>query len=161
VTEILGTKRLFEFVHNNPMVEGRPIDRTINPRVVAEIDGFVSVLSAIEIDLTGQVNAETVQGRQISAIGGSFDFLLGARFSRNGKSVLAMTSASPDGKHSRIVSTLPLGSAVTAPRHCVEYVVTEYGVADLKGKSLSERAEALIGIAHPDFREELKATQAA
>ena len=157
VTEILGTKRLFDFVHENPLVEGRPIHRTINTRVVAEIERFVSILSAIEIDLTGQVNAETVKGRQISAIGGSFDFLLGALYSRGGKSVIAMTSASPDGKHSRIVATLPPGSAVTTPRHCVEYVVTEYGVADLKGKSLSERAEALIGIAHPDFRETLRA----
>ncbi len=157
VTEILGTKRLFDFVHDNPMVEGRPIHRTINSRVVGEIDSFVSVLSAIEIDLTGQVNAETVQGKQISAIGGSFDFLTGARYSRGGKSVIAMTAASPDGKHSRIVSTLPQGSAVTAPRHCVQYVATEYGVADLRGKSISERADALIGIANPDFREELKA----
>jgi 4-hydroxybutyrate CoA-transferase len=160
VTEILGTKRLFDFVHDNPTVEGRPIHRTINPRVVAEIDSFVSVLSAIEIDLTGQVNAETVQGKQISAIGGSFDFLLGARSSRGGKSIIAMTATSPDGKLSRIVSTLPPGSAVTTPRHCVEYVVTEYGVADLNGKSISERAEALIGIAHPDFRADLRTARA-
>lgn len=161
VTEILGTKRLFDFVHDNPMVEGRPIHRTINTRVAAEIDRFCSILSAIEIDITGQVNAETVQGKQISAIGGSFDFLMGALYSKGGKSVIAMTSTSPDGKHSRIVSQLPPGSAVTTPRHCVEYVVTEYGVADLKGKSLSERAETLIGIAHPDFREELKAAVAS
>ncbi len=157
VTEILGTRRLFDFVHENPMVEGRPIHRTINARVVAEIERFVSILSAIEIDLTGQVNAETVRGKQISAIGGSFDFLLGALYSPGGKSIMAMTSTSPDGKHSRIVATLPPGSAVTTPRHCVEYVVTEYGVADLKGKSLAERAAALIGIAHPDFRDPLRA----
>jgi 4-hydroxybutyrate CoA-transferase len=160
VTEILGTKRLFDFVHDNPMVEGRPIHRTINPRVVGEIDAFVSVLSTIEIDLTGQVNAETVRGKQISAIGGSFDFLTGARYSRGGKSVIAMTATSPDGKHSRIVPTLPEGSAVTTPRHCVQYVVTEYGVADLRGKSISERVDALIGIAHPDFRDELKTASA-
>ena len=158
VTEILGTRRLFDFVHENPMVEGRPIHRTINSRVVAEIEKFVSVLSAIEIDLTGQVNAETVQGSQFSAIGGSFDFLLGALCSPGGKSIIAMTSVSPDGKNSRIVSTLPPGSAVTTPRHCVEFVVTEHGIADLKGKSLAERAEALIRIAHPDFRDELKAS---
>jgi len=157
VTEILGTKRLFDFVHENPMVEGRPIHRTIDSRVVAEIDRFHSIISAIEIDLTGQVNAETIQGRQISAIGGSFDFLLGAINSRGGKSIIAMTSTSPDGKHSRIVSRLPLGSAVTTPRHCVQYVVTEFGVADLRGKSLDERAAALIGIAHPEFRDELRA----
>ncbi len=157
VTEILGTRRLFDFVHENPMVEGRPVHRTINTRVVAEIEKFCSILSAIEIDITGQVNAETVKGKQISAIGGSFDFLTGALYSPGGKSVIAMTSTSPDGRHSRIVAQLPIGSAVTTPRHCVEYVVTEYGVADLKGKSLPERAEALIGLAHPDFRDELKA----
>ncbi len=160
VTEILGTKRLFDFVHDNPMVEGRPLHRTINSRVVAEIERFISVLSAIEIDITGQVNAETVRGKQISAIGGSFDFLQGALYSPGGKSIIAMTATSPDGKHSRIVSSLPLGSAVTTPRHCVEYVVTEFGVADLKGKSAAERAEALIGIAHPDFREELRGAKA-
>jgi len=156
VTEILGTKRLFDFVHDNPMVQGRPLPRTINSRVVAEIERFISVLSAIEIDITGQVNAETVRGKQISAIGGSFDFLQGALYSPGGKSIIAMTATSPDGKHSRIVSSLPLGSAVTTPRHCVEYVVTEFGVANLTGKSAAERAEALIGIAHPDFREELR-----
>jgi len=160
VTEILGTKRLFDFVHDNPLVEGRPLHRTINSRVVAEIERFVSILSAIEIDLTGQVNAETVQGMQVSAIGGSFDFVLGALASPGGKSVIAMTSTSPDGKSSRILARLPLGSAVTTPRHCVQFVVTEHGVADLRGKSLAERAAALIGIAHPDFREELKQTKA-
>ena len=156
VTEILGSKKLFDFVHENPMVEGRPIMTTINSRVVGQIEKFISLLGAIEVDLTGQVNAETVGGRQISAIGGSFDFLQGALFSPQGKSIIAVTSATPDGKYSRIVAQLPPGSAVTHPRHSIQYVVTEYGVADLRGKTLRERAEALTAIAHPNFRESLE-----
>lgn len=155
VTEILGSKKIFAFVHENPLVQGRPIDKIINSRVVGEIERFISLLGAIEVDLTGQVNAETVNGQQISAIGGSFDFLQGALFSPQGKSIIALTSTTPDGQKSRIVPFLPPGSAVTHPRHCVQYIVTEYGVADLRGKSLRERAEALISIAHPNFREEL------
>jgi len=155
VTEILGSKRLFDFVHENPLVEGRPIMTTINARVVGQIEKFVSLLGAIEVDLTGQVNAETVGGKQISAIGGSFDFLQGALFSPQGKSIMAITSATPDGKNSRIIPQLAPGSAVTHPRHSIQYVVTEYGVADLRGKTLRERAEALTAIAHPNFREGL------
>jgi acyl-CoA hydrolase len=138
------------------MVEGRPSAGTLNSRLIAGIEKFVSILSAIEIDVTGQVNAETVAGKQISAIGGGFDFLQGALFSTGGKSIIALSSTTPDGKFSRIVSKLPLGSAVTTPRHCVQYVVTEYGVADLRGKTLMERAESLMSIAHPNFRPELE-----
>jgi len=155
VGEILGTKKIFEFVHNNPMVEG--CYDVINSRVAGEIDNFISILGAIEVDLTGQVNAETVRGKQISAVGGSFDFLQGACFSSGGKSIIAITSATPDGKISRIVSQLPLGSAITHPRHSVQYIITEYGVADLRGKTLKERAELLIAISHPNFRDELTA----
>ncbi|MFH1757348.1 MAG: acetyl-CoA hydrolase/transferase C-terminal domain-containing protein, partial [Pseudomonadota bacterium] len=156
VTEILGSKKLFDFVHDNPLVEGRPIMTTINSRVVGQIEKFISLLGAIEVDLTGQVNAETVGGKQISAIGGSFDFLQGALFSPQGKSIIAITSATPDGKNSRIIPQLPAGSAVTHPRHSVQWVVTEYGIADLRGKSLRERGEALAKIAHPNFREGLE-----
>jgi 4-hydroxybutyrate CoA-transferase len=156
VTEILGSKKLFDFVHDNPLVEGRPIMTTINSRVVGQIEKFISLLGAIEVDLTGQVNAETVGGKQISAIGGSFDFLQGALFSPQGKSIMAISSATPDGRNSRIVPQLAAGSAVTHPRHSIQYVVTEYGVADLRGKTLRERAEALTAIAHPNFRESLE-----
>jgi 4-hydroxybutyrate CoA-transferase len=156
VTEILGTKKIFDFVNNNPIVEGRSLPDTINPRAAGEIPRFCSILSAIEIDLTGQVNAETVRGKQVSAIGGSFDFLQGALFSEEGKSIIAINSTTPDQKISRIVSQLPIGSAVTTPRHSVQYVVTEFGIAELWGKSLMERAKALIDIAHPDFRDELE-----
>jgi 4-hydroxybutyrate CoA-transferase len=156
ITEVLGTKKLFDFVHENPLVEGRPIMTTIDSRVVGQIEKFVSLLGAIEVDLSGQVNAETVGGKQISAIGGSFDFLQGALFSPQGRSIMAITSATPDGKNSRIVPQLPAGSAVTHPRHSIQYMVTEYGVADLRGKTLKERAEALTAIAHPHFREGLE-----
>lgn len=155
VTEILGTQKIFDFVHNNPMVEGRALPDTINPRVAGQIPKFYSIISAIEIDLTGQVNAETVQGKQLSAVGGSFDFLQGALFSEGGRSIIALTSTTPDEKISRVVAQLPLGSAVTTPRHSVQYVVTEYGVAELWGRSTRERAEALIQVAHPKFRDEL------
>jgi len=157
VTEILGTKKIFTFVHDNPMVEGRALPETINSRVAGKISKFCSLLSAIEIDLTGQVNSETVRGSQISAIGGSFDFLQGALFSEGGKSIIAMTSATPDDQFSRIVPQLPLGSAVTIPRHSVDYIVTEYGVARIQGKSLRERASMLVDIAHPKFRDTLRA----
>ena len=156
VTETLGTEKIFAFIHENHLVEGYPVPRVINPREAGKLDRFVSIISAIEMDLFGQVNSETVAGSQISAIGGSFDFLEGAHFSPEGRSIIAMTSTTPDGKHSRVVATLPLGSAVTIPRHCVNYVVTEYGIADLYGKTLAERGKALIAIAHPDFREELE-----
>lgn len=155
VTELLGSKKLFDFVHNNPMVEGRPLQDTINPRVAGRIPRFCSILSAIEIDLSGQVNAETIRGKQFSAIGGSFDFLQGALFSEGGKSIIAMTATTPDEKISRIVSQLPLGSAVTTPRHSTQYVVTEYGIAEIWGRSLKERASALIEVAHPKFRDVL------
>ena len=156
VTETLGTEKIFTFIHENHLVEGYPVPQVINPREAGKLDRFVSIISAIEMDLFGQVNSETVAGSQISAIGGSFDFLEGAHFSPEGRSIIAMTSTTPDGKHSRVVATLPLGSAVTIPRHCVNYVVTEYGIADLYGKTLAERGKALIAIAHPDFREELE-----
>jgi len=155
VTEILGTKKIFDFVHNNPLVEGRTLPDTINSRVSGDIPNFCSILSALEIDLTGQINSETLKGKQLSAIGGSFDFLQGALFSENGKSIIAISSTTPDGKISRIIPNLAAGSAVTIPRHSVSHIVTEYGVANLWGKSLRERALALVDIAHPNFRDDL------
>lgn len=160
VCELLGTRRLFDFVDNNPMVYGCPTNECINSLAAAKIDKFVSIISAMEVDLSGQVNAETIAGKQFSAVGGSHDFLQGAYNSSGGKSIIALTSTAGSGERviSRIVSQLPPGSAVTHPRHSVQYVVTEYGVADLRGKTLDERAEALIAIAHPDFRSQLRRT---
>lgn len=156
VTEVLGSRRIFDFVHDNPLVRGLPLPEVINAREAGRIPNFCSVLSAIEIDLTGQVNAETINGRQFSAIGGSFDFLQGALFSPGGRSIIALNSTTPNAKVSRIVPQLPPGSAVTTPRHSVQFVVTEYGTAELWGRSLGERARALAAIAHPDFREALE-----
>ncbi|MEW5912384.1 MAG: acetyl-CoA hydrolase/transferase C-terminal domain-containing protein [Thermodesulfobacteriota bacterium] len=156
VTETLGSSRVFDFLHQNPQCEGRDLTEVINPRTIAAIPCFCSILSALEIDLTGQVNAETIKGQQFSAVGGSFDFLLGASFSQGGVSIIAMPSTTPGDKISRIVSQLPAGSAVTTPRHSVHYVITEYGVANLWGRSLGERARALAAIAHPAFREDLQ-----
>jgi 4-hydroxybutyrate CoA-transferase len=155
VTEMGGTKKLFDFVHNNPLVEGRTLPEVINPKVIGKIPRFCSIISALEVDLTGQINAETIKGKQFSAIGGSFDFVQGALFSEEGCSIIAMASTTPDEKISRIIPQLALGSAVTTPRHSVQYIVTEYGVAEIWGRSLQERAEALINIAHPKFRDEL------
>lgn len=156
VTETLGTNKIFSFIHENPWVQGSSLPDIINPREAGKLKRFVSIISAIEMDLFGQANLETVSGRQISAVGGSFDFLEGARFSSEGRSIIAMTSTTPDGKHSRIVPSLPPGSAVTIPRHCVQHVVTEYGLVDLDGRDLAERASSLISIAHPAFREDLE-----
>ncbi len=157
VTEMGGTKKLFDFVHNNPMVEGRTLPETINPRVTGNIPRFCSIISALEVDLTGQINAETIKGKQFSAIGGSFDFVQGALFSEEGCSIIAMASSTPDDKISRIIPQLAPGSAVTTPRHSAQYIVTEYGVAEIWGRSTKERADALIHIAHPKFRDELEA----
>jgi acyl-CoA hydrolase len=156
VTEMGGTKKLFDFVHDNPMVEGRTLPETINPRVTGNIPKFCSIISALEVDLTGQINAETIKGKQFSAIGGSFDFVQGALFSEDGCSIIAMASATSDEKISRIIPQLAVGSAVTTPRHSVQYIVTEYGVAEIWGRSTRERADALIRIAHPKFRDELE-----
>jgi len=156
VTEMGGTKKLFDFVHNNPMVEGRTLPETMNPRVTGNIPKFCSIISALEVDLTGQINAETIKGKQFSAIGGSFDWVQGALFSEDGCSIIAMPSATPDEKISRIIPQLSAGSAVTTPRHSAQYIVTEYGVAEIWGRSTKERADALIQIAHPKFRDELE-----
>lgn len=156
VTEILGSRKIFDFVHQNPLVEGRSLLEVINSRTAGHIPRFCSVLSALEVDLTGQVNAETIKGKQVSAVGGSFDFLQGALFSKEGVAIIALPSTTPGDKISRIVPRLSAGSAVTTPRHSVQYVVTEYGVAELWGRSLGERALALARVAHPAFREELE-----
>lgn len=154
--EFVGTKKLFDFIDNNPMVEGSPAMYCLNSPKIGTIKNFISIQSAIEIDLTGQVNVETVSGRPFSAIGGSHDFLQGAYQSDGGKSILALPSTAANGKVSRIVGSFASGSAVAHPRHSIEYVVTEYGAAHLRGKSIDERAKELISVAHPTFRAELR-----
>ena len=156
VGEIMGTERLFRWAHDNPMVNMEPSDIVHDPQVVGTLGDFVSVNSAIEVDLLGQVNAESVEGRQVTGIGGQFDFVLGARQAAGGRSVIALPSTGRQGKVSRIVARLPAGARVTTPRFIADYVVTEWGTASLRGQSDAGRARELCRIAHPAFRESLE-----
>ncbi|SHE89232.1 butyryl-CoA:acetate CoA-transferase [Desulfofundulus australicus DSM 11792] len=156
-TFALGDARLYEFLHNNPACAIYPVDYTNDINIIARNDKQIAINNAIEIDLYGQVCSESVGVRQISGTGGQFDFTFGAYRSRGGKAFICMSSTKKVGDRvvSRIVPMItPLG-IVTVPRTVVQYVVTEYGKVNLKGKSTWQRAELLISIAHPDFREEL------
>lgn len=150
-----GTKKLFDFMNNNPDIEMHPIDYINYPPVIAENDNLVSVNSCIQIDLQGQVVADTIGLNQFSGVGGQVDFVRGATMSKGGKSIIAMPSTARRNTVSRIVPTIDENSAVTTTRNDVNYVVTEYGIAQLKGKTMKERARELIKIAHPDFRASL------
>jgi acetyl-CoA hydrolase len=154
---VLGTKRTFDFLDNNPFVEFHPTDYVNDPFVIAQNDKMVAINSAIAVDLTGQVCADSIGPRVYSGFGGQLDFIRGAARSRGGRPIIALPSTAKDGTISRISDVLPSGSGVVTTRADVHYVVTEYGVASLHGKSLRERAQALIAIAHPAFRDELVA----
>ncbi|SHJ51727.1 4-hydroxybutyrate CoA-transferase [Dethiosulfatibacter aminovorans DSM 17477] len=156
VTFLMGTQKLYDFAHNNPELEMHPVNYTNNPAVVCQNEKMISINSCVQIDLMGQINSETIGPKQFSGVGGQVDFVRGASMCPDGKSIIAIPSTAKGGKVSRIVPTLDEGSAVTTSRNDVNYVVTEYGVADLRGKTLAQRAEALINISHPDFREDLK-----
>jgi 4-hydroxybutyrate CoA-transferase len=156
VGEIMGTERLFRWAHDNPAVNMEPSDIVHDPEVVGALGDFVSVNSGLEVDLLGQVNAESVDGRQITGIGGQFDFVLGASRAVGGRSIIALPSTGRQGKVSRIVAQLSPRARVTTPRFLTDYVVTEYGTAELRGKSDAGRARALARIAHPAFRESLE-----
>ncbi|HEY8892367.1 MAG TPA: acetyl-CoA hydrolase/transferase C-terminal domain-containing protein [Clostridium sp.] len=152
VTFLMGTKRLYDFVDNNPMVEMYSVDYVNDPIIIAKNNKMVCINSAIQVDLMGQVNAETIGLTQFSGTGGQVDFIRGAALAKDGKAIIAMPSTASHGKISRITPLLDAGSAVTTLRNEVQYIVTEYGIANLKGKTLKDRARALINIAHPDFR---------
>ncbi len=154
-TFLMGTKRLYDFVDGNPDVEMHPVDYVNNPYEIMKNDNLVSINSCVQVDFMGQVAAESIGAMQISGVGGQVDFVRGASLSRNGRSIIAMPSTAKNGKVSRIVPNLDHGCAVTTPRNDVDYIITEHGIAHLKGKSLRERAKALIEIADPEFRHEL------
>jgi len=151
----LGTKKLFEFVDNNPVFEFHPTAYTNDPALIARNDNMVAINSALQIDLTGQVCSDSIGNQFYSGIGGQVDFLRGASRSKGGKPIIAISSTAKNGIISRIVPMLSPGAGVVTSRGLVRYVVTEHGVAYLHGKSIRERAKALIEIAHPRFRDEL------
>jgi 4-hydroxybutyrate CoA-transferase len=155
-TFLMGTRKLYDFVHDNPDVELHPVDYTNDPYIIGQHENFISINSALQVDLMGQVNAEMIGSTQFSGTGGQVDFVRGVGRSRGGKSIIAMPATAAKGTISRICRELDRGAAVTTSRNDVHYVVTEYGAADLRGKSLRQRAEALIAISHPDFRTALR-----
>ncbi len=152
---IMGSRGLYDFIDDNPMVYMAPVDYVNDPYVIAQNDNLVSINSCVQVDLQGQVCSESIGLTQISAVGGQVDFVRGARMSKGGISIIAIPSTARGGKTSKIVPTLDEGAAVTTNRNDVEYIVTEYGIANLRNKSLRERARLLINIAHPDFRPQL------
>jgi acyl-CoA hydrolase/GNAT superfamily N-acetyltransferase len=154
---IMGSRRLYEWAHDNPAVEMRPSSFTNDPFMIARNDHMISINAALAVDLTGQVAADTLMGRFFSGIGGQVDFIRGAARSRGGKSIIALPSTAKDGAVSRIQAAFEEGAGVVTSRGDVQYVVTEYGVADLWGKNIRQRALSLIEIAHPSFRAELLA----
>jgi butyryl-CoA:acetate CoA-transferase len=159
-TFAMGTRKLYEFLDGNAACASYPVNYTNDPRIIALNSKVVAINNAIEIDLFSQVSSESVGPRQISGTGGQLDFIFGAFHSRRGKGIIGLSSTFADNNgvlRSRIVPTLTPGSIVTLPRSIVQYVATEYGIVQLKGKPTWERAEALIGIAHPAFRDELAA----
>lgn len=156
VAFLMGTKRLYDYVDHNSDVELRPVDYVNHPAVIARNDNMVSINSCVQVDLMGQVCSESVGYKQISGTGGQVDFIRGAAMSKGGRSILAFPSTAAKGTISKIVPILDEGAVVTTSRNDVDYIVTEYGVAHLKGYTLRQRARALIQVAHPDFRPALQ-----
>lgn len=151
-----GTRRVYDYLNDNTGVAFYPVDYVNDPRVIAQNDNFISVNACLEVDLWGQVAAESIGSRHFSGTGGQVDFVRGARESRGGKSFIAMPSTAKNGALSRIRPGLSSNAIVTTSKNDVDYIVTEYGAARLRGATARARAEALIGIAHPNFREELR-----
>ena len=153
---LMGSQRLYDFVNDNPMIEMRPVDYTNDTTVIRRFRRMVAVNSAISIDLTGQVSADSIGTRFYSGVGGQMDFMRGAALSAEGRAIIALPATAAGGTVSRIVPVLAEGAGVVTSRAHVRTVVTEFGVAELFGRSVRERAAALIGLAHPDFRDELR-----
>jgi 4-hydroxybutyrate CoA-transferase len=153
---VSGSPRLYEFIDDNPLVEFHPCDRTNDTNLIAKNPKVVAVNSALEVDLSGQVCADSIGHRIYSGIGGQMDFIHGASMSEGGKPIIALPSTAKHGELSRIVPTLKPGAGVVTTRGHVHWVVTEYGAVNLFGRTLRERGEMLVSIAHPDFRDELR-----
>ncbi|MER2150170.1 MAG: acetyl-CoA hydrolase/transferase C-terminal domain-containing protein, partial [Candidatus Limivicinus sp.] len=154
-TFAMGTKKLYDFLDGNPDCLLAPVDYTNDPFLIAQNDNMICLNNAIEVDLYGQTASETSGPRQISGTGGQLDFLIAASHSKNGKGLICLSSTYTDAGgelHSRILPYLEPCQIVTVPRSYAQFVITEYGIADLRAKTTEERAEALISIAHPDFR---------
>jgi len=149
---VLGTKRLYDFVDNNPGVEFQTSDIMNNPHIIAQNYKMTSINSALQVDITGQVSADSIGYSLYSGVGGQVDFVRGASRSKDGKAIIALPATAKNGTVSRIVAFLDPGGGVVTSRADVHYVVTEYGIADLFGKSVRRRARELINIAHPSFR---------
>lgn len=156
VSFLMGTRKLYDFVDDNPGFCMLPVDYVNDPYIIAQNEQMISINSCIQVDLMGQVCSESVGLRQISAVGGQVDFVRGANMSKGGKSIIALPSTAQGGQVSKIVAFLEQGAAVTTSRCDVAYIITEYGIAYLPGKSLRQRAAALIEIAHPNFRPQLQ-----
>ena len=153
---VLGTQALYRFIDDNPMVEMRPVDYTNDTAVIRRFRRMVAINSAIEVDLSGQVVADSIGRRLYSGVGGQMDFIRGAALAEEGRAIIALPSTAAGGRASRIVASLRDGAGVVTTRAHVRTIVTEWGVAELFGRSMAERAHALIAIAHPDFRDELR-----
>ncbi len=154
---VLGTRDLYRYIHDNPVFELHPTEYVNDPFIIAKNDRMISINSALEVDLTGQVCADSIGTQFYSGVGGQVDFVRGASRSKGGKSFIALASTAKNDTISRITTALKPGAGVTTTRNDVHYVVTEYGVADLYGRSIRERVQALVNIAHPKFRDELMA----
>jgi 4-hydroxybutyrate CoA-transferase len=155
VTFLMGTRRLYDYVDDNPSVAMYPVDFVNDPYIIAKNDNLISINSCVEVDLQGQVVSTTVGLRRISGVGGQVDFVRGANMSKGGKTIMAIQSTARNGTVSKIVPFVNKGASVTTSTYDVNYVVTEYGIAKLKGQTLRNRARALITIAHPKFRDML------
>ena len=156
ITFAMGSTKFYTWLDQNPMIEMHPVDYTNHPGIIGQNDHMVSINSAISIDLLGQVAADMMGSSQFSGVGGQVDFVRGCRLSKGGKSIIALPATAAKGRISRIVASLDPGQAVTTSRNDVDYVVTEYGIAHLRGKTVTQRARSLIQIAAPDFRIQLK-----
>lgn len=157
--QVVGSRKLYDFVSHNHAINMMPSTYALNPGIIAQNNKMTAINNAINVDLFGQVNAESLKNRQFTGMGGIGDFSKGATLCPNGKSIIVVESTTKDDTYSKIVPFFTPGTPVSVPRTDIEYVITEYGIAKLAGASIHDKARALIGIAHPKFRDEL--TEAA